>query len=711
MRWQKPVRISIAVFVIVFAAVVFVALRRSAGPSDPATTPRTDPNSIAEMRGGTHERWSGGKLRFKVEYETSLTYADGRTVLKQAAVTLPDRDGRSARITGGQMEVVTSETGDGDLSTVKASDGVRLVDESGLEVTSAEAFYDDRTGMVTVPGDVQFARGRMAGSGVGATYDRGRDVLWLLDRARIDVAGEGASAAVRAAAGSAGLARQEHYVRLTRDARLTSEGQTLEADDLTIQLTPDDRYVQSMALRGNSRMSGAAGADGMSAQDIDLTYAPEGRTLQQARLMENARVQLGGEQGTRTIAAQTIDMSFGPDGSTVTSLTASTNVQVELPPAPGSPARRISSATLTAGGPSGLQAATFTGGVTYTELPAGGRGGTVDGRTARSQTLAIETAPGLGDVKQADFRGHVRIVDGATVAEGRRALYSVAANEFDVTPSQDPGPPSMVSDERVTVNARTISFNPATGKLRADTDVRSSLQPSRREAGTSPDGRGGNGLPAILQDDEPVNVTANRLEYDGEAGTGTYTGDARLFQGNTHIQAQVIVLDDRTGNLTARERVRTVMFFEETNQKTKQVELVQTTATGDTLVYTDATRVATYTTGPTAKAHIVGTQGDVTADKIDLFLKPGSTELERAVSEGNVVVREGPRTAHGAHLVYTPADETYVMTGQPVRIEERLPEGCRITEAAWLSFQRSTVDMRIRSNKVSPATVRPCAPK
>jgi len=153
------------------------------------------------------------------------------------------------------------------------------------------------------------------------------------------------------------------------------------------------------------------------------------------------------------------------------------------------------------------------------------------------------------------------------------------------------------------------------------------------------------------------------------------------------------------------------MFFEETNSKTKKTELVQTTATGDTLVYDDGKRLATYTTGPTAKAHIVGTQGDVTGDRIDLFLKEGGSELDRAVADGNVTLKEGPRTATGTHLVYTPENETYVMTGRPVVIEERLPEGCRAQEAASVTFQRTTVDMSIKNNGVSPALVRPCTSK
>jgi lipopolysaccharide export system protein LptA len=215
----------------------------------------------------------------------------------------------------------------------------------------------------------------------------------------------------------------------------------------------------------------------------------------------------------------------------------------------------------------------------------------------------------------------------------------------------------------------------------------------------------------MLKEDEPVNVTSARLDYDGEAGVATYTGDAKLFQGQTSVLGDTIVVDDRNANLNAEGHVRSRMFLEETDSKTKTTKLVETTATGDTLVYEDAKRLATYTTGPTAKAHIVGTQGDVTANRIQLFLLKDSNELERAVADGQVIVKEGQRTATGEHLTYTPDNETYVMTGAPVEIEERTPTDCKVTVGTSLTFRRTNVDMRIEGNGVSPVTLKKCAAK
>ena len=715
---------------IAFTAIVFVALRRPGPPKVVSTTPRVDPGTVAETHAAAGapppvitRTGPDGKVSFTLAFEKQLTYADGRNVFSNATITLPDRDGRTVTITGTEAELNAPQDGAQEMSGARMSRGVTLKTSDGLEVSAEQATFDEKSGVLTVPGEVRFTRGRLSGSGVGATYDRERDVLWLLDRATMTVTpDEKGGGAAEGTAGAAGLARGEHYVRLTDNAHLVSDGRTIDAQELTIQLSPDDRLIETMALRGNSRITGSPGTNGpqaMSARDIDLTYAPDGRTLQQARLMENAVAELAGDAGAghRRIAARSMDIAMGPDGSTVTTLNANGSVQVDIPASGDAPARRINSATLASGGPSGLQTATFTGGVTFREnRPA--RPGTPAGeRTASSQRLVIETQPGLGAIQQADFRGNVRVVDGATTAEGPRALYRVAQDTFDISPSGgDPGPPPSVNDGRVLVNARTISVAMGSKKLTAETDVRSSLQPEKREAGPAGRGRGdgqpeSGRLPSMLKQDQPVNVTANRLEYDGASALATYTGNARLFQDQTSVQGDAIIVDDRNGNLTARGNVRSVMFFEEEDSTTKTRSLAQRTATGDVMVYEDAKRLATYTTGPTAKAHIVGSEGDVTGDRIQLFLKKDVNELERAEADGNVVVKEGMRTAIGVHLTYTPADDTYVMTGSPVEIEEKTPTECRVTIASKVTFKKAAVSTRIENNGLTPVTTRPCSAK
>jgi lipopolysaccharide export system protein LptA len=193
----------------------------------------------------------------------------------------------------------------------------------------------------------------------------------------------------------------------------------------------------------------------------------------------------------------------------------------------------------------------------------------------------------------------------------------------------------------------------------------------------------------MLDDKEPVLVSSNRLEYDGATSIARYTGSARLWQGRTFVNGDAIQIDDRAGNLTAQGKVRTEMFFDDVNPKTKARTREKTTATADAFAYDDAARKATYTADPTGVARMVGPQGDVTAARIDLLLRQGARELERAEADGNVVVKEGDRTARGKHLTYTAADETYVMTGTPVQVDELTPPNCRRTFGVTLTFRRA----------------------
>jgi lipopolysaccharide transport protein LptA len=728
MTWQKKARAFIAIFVVIFIAVVAIALRqRKAPPAAAAAPERRDKECVLENTGGAHyESSRNGRVIFSVSSGTQCSYSDGRSKLGGGVDITSDRNGKPFTVHSQEAEIVQS--GD-ELKTAHFITGVKLTSE-GTEVTTEDATYDQAEGILKVPGDTAFRRGRMHGTGVGATYDFNREVLWLLDRAHIIVAADDkGQGALDATAGAAGLARAEHYAKLTRNGHISGEGRDIDADEITIFLTEDDERVRTLQLRGNSRITGSGQTSGprsMSARDIDLTYGDDGRTLQRSVLMENAVVELPGEGagGGRRIAGKTIDITMSPDGKTVTSLNANENVQVDLPPDGDAPAKRIQSATLAAAGApgTGLQTATFGGNVEYRETRAArGNAPAVD-RVARSLTLVVATKPGFGALEQADFHGNVHFTDGPEVAaDATRAIYHVDRDQIDLSPSSDPGPVSpRVSDGRVTVEARAIEFSLGTRKLKADTKVRSSMLPQQRTANGSAAASGAssparkNGTPApaapgsseskarvpsMLKADQPITVTSNRLEYDGGAGHAVYSGNARLWQGDTKVNGDTIVVDDKTGNIEAHTNVRTEMTLDEKDPKTGARKSTRSVGQGENFLYDDAKRLATYT----GKAHMIGSEGDVTAEKLELFLVSGANELERAEgygANGTVVVKEGERVATGARLTYTAKDQKYLMTGTPVEAVENTPPDCKKSVGAVLTFHRSVDTVTMTGNEL-----------
>jgi lipopolysaccharide transport protein LptA len=760
MSWQKKARLGIAAFIVVFVVIVIAAgrQRKTARPAE-AIPQRVDPKAVVEGHGiGTIEKSRDGRVIFSLKFGSQLTYPDGHSKLTGGVSITADRNGRPFTMTSREAEV--SMKG-GELDTAHFMHDVKLKNND-LEVSATEASYAESDGVVKIPGAVTFTRGRMKGSGVGATYDRNREVLWLFDKARVTVTADSTGkGALQASSKSAGMARLENYIRLTENAHIDADGRLIDANEITITLTPatsqdPDQRVQNLQLRVNSRISGGSGAAApqtMSATDIDLAYAPDGRTLQGAQLMENAVVQLPGDPkkpGPR-IAGKTVVIAMAPDGATVTSLTANDNVQVDLPAEGDFPAKRIRSTSLVSTGAAGagLQSATFTGNVDYRETRAAKGNVPAVERVATSQSLIVETKPGLGAVQQADFRGNVHFTDGPQVAaDASRALYHVDKDQIELSSTQDPGPGSpRVSDGRVTVEARAVEMTLGTRKLTADTKVRSSMLPQSKPgqskpapqskpavqakpgaAGVAPVpalGQRGAGavpgkppatsgpakpqpatgdsdethMPGLLKQDQPVTVTSNRLAYDGAVGHATYSGNARLWQGDTSIRGDTIVVDDKSDNIEAHTNAHTEMTVDEVDSKTNVRKQTRSIGDSNDFVYDDAKRLATYT----GKAHILGPEGDVTGEKIELFFKPDSNELERAEgygANGSVTVKDSKRTATGERLTYTVATETYLMTGTPVTAIEIAPGDCKKSVGAVLTFQRDVGTVSTSGNGV-----------
>ncbi|MFL6280026.1 MAG: LptA/OstA family protein [Vicinamibacterales bacterium] len=727
MSWQKKARVAIAAFVIVFIAIVFVALRQRKAPPPSAGAPeRRDKDCILENTdSGEVKQSKDGRIVFAMKFGAQCSYPDGRTRLGNGVEITSTRNGKPFTVVSREADIVQSGN---DLKTGHFKGAVKMTSE-GTEITTDDATYDQPAGLLKAPGAVAFKRGRMQGTGVGATYDFNREVLWLLAQPHVAVtADEKGQGAIDATAEAIGLARADHYLKLTRAAHINAEGRIIDADEITVLLTADDQRVKILQLRGNSRITGSGdgGPQSMTARDIDLTYAEDGRTLQHSLLVENAVVQLPGE-GTgagKRIAGKTIDMAMSPDGKTLTSLNATENVQVDLPPDGDAPAKRIRSATLNAiGAPGmGLQNATFGGNVDYRENRAARGNLPAIDRQARAVTLAVTTKPGFGAVEQADFRGNVHFTDGPdVVADATHALYHVDKDQIDLSPTQDPGPPApRVSDGRVTVEARAIEFSITSRRLKADTKVRTSMLPASDHGQTAVKPGSDRGqtpanapnspthVPSLLQQDQPVTVTSNRLEYDGLASHAVFIGNSRLWQGATKINGDTIVVDDKTGNLEARVNVHTEMMMDDVDPKTNVRKSTNSIGESDTFLYDDAKRLATYT----GKAHLIGAQGDVTAEKLELFLLKDVNELERVEgygANGSVIVKESGRIATGARLTYLAKDQTYHLTGAPVEAVEIAPNDCKKSVGATLTFQRAVDSITMKGPNLIRSVQQPIA--
>ena len=715
--WQRRVRLLVGVFLVGFAVVLFFAIRERRSPAATKGVEMVDPKAVVESTKGVHTRTKFDRPDFTIEYNRLLSYPDQSTRFFDIKATVPQRGGRTFHITAEEARVGANE------SQVEIMRKVTMTASDGLAVRSDRATYDQAEGIVRIPGRVEFARERMSGSGVGATYDRNRDVLWLLDQAHIvvkaDERGQGAS---EITAGAAGLARRDKYARFERTVKVLRAGRVMEADGAVAYLSDDEKRVEMVEMRGNSRVSGGAAGAGspqaMTARDINLHYAPDGQALTRATLAGDSVIQLAGAegQGGRRLSADFVDTLFAPDGATVISLTARDRVDLSLPADPKAPARRILADALDGQGPppEGLNTARFAGNVEFREMgavpesPAKAKGSArcppVD-RVTRARTLDAALKPGFSAIDEAKFAGDVRFCDGDMTAEAPNATYQVGKGSvLLVSDPKQPSSPAKVEDGQTSIQAATIDLMLQGRSLKAKGDVRSVLQPQKRDG--KPSGQDAPKRPGMLKQDQPVYVTGQELEYDGTNRLAFYSGEARLWQGQTAIQGKTLTLDEQKGNLHTSGGVRSTMQIEQTNEKTKAKESVTSIASAEELLYEDNLRRATYTT----KAHVTGPQGDLKSDKVELYLLEGGSELERAEAYGSVIVKDANRTGLGHRMTYFAKDQRYVMTGTPVRVFKQEAEECQITQGRTLTFYKSvdTISMEGHERRSEARTAGKC---
>ena len=721
MRWQKRARWGLAAFGIVFAIVVYAAIgeRQSATPA-PAPL-QLDPKAVLESFKAVFQRSRAARQDFVIEAERQLTYEGGATKFINVTITVKQREGRDFVVSGREAQAGDNQ------KDLQVSGDVKLAASDGFVARTDRATFNQDDATVRVAGAVSFEKGRMTGSGIGMTYNQMTDVLTLANQARVLITDESGKAVNEFSSGSATLARVENYLALDGDVHALRGDQVLDADRGRALLSEDDEHITFIELRGDSQVAGGSAFESMTARDIDLDYTDDGATLERTQLVGTAVIKMaGGEDGPgRQFAGDLLELTFAPDAS-LTRATGRGNVRVDLPATSGTAARSVQSQTFEATGTAGkdLDAARFDTQVEYREGAAASR----PPRLARSNGLRIALA---GDeVTSATFTGSVKFEDQGLQASGALGEYDPAKGTLRLSGTDAGGAP-RVADTQIEIEGEAIDVTLQGRRMAARGNVRTMLR-----AGSAK-----NRLPGLLQQGQPANVNANALEYDGDAGKASYTGAAALWQGETAIRGNTIALDQTRGDLVATGAARSTVALDtgtsvgsaneiRYSDATRTLEYISppppkpaptlptpvAPATVAPVAPTPVTPVAPTTVSPVAPTPVTpiapttvspvaptpsrlsGSQGDVTASRIELVLAKAGSQLERLEAYTAVTVRVDTRVGTGDRLTYFAEDGRYVMTGiatVPVKIVEE----CRETIGRTVTFFKSTERIIVDGNE------------
>ncbi len=689
MRWQHWAKGVLALGALAVAVAVGLTIKRRETPPPSPPVVRTDPKAVVESTGGRAVRFNRAHEDIRVEYERQLTYQDGSTKLIGVKIAADDRgDGRRFVVTGDEGQLAKDE------SVVALKGHVKLVEGDGFTAETDAATYDKRDATVRAPGPVTFHHNRLSGSGMGMLYEKNADVLTILQQSdtRVvpDAAGNGAA---HVTAGTTVFARLARDIRFDGGVRVTRGGQTITGRSGLAHLSMDEKRIEQLELHDHIRIDASTKTAGsiqsVTGSDVTLNYAADSEALERLAVEGDAVIRLaGGTTKTgRQISARSVDARLAPDGQPI-ALNAREDVELTLPAEDAQAARTVKSSLLAAtGDPTdptrGLTQATFTGNVEYRE-----KSQNVE-REAHSARLDVGLKAGISAFDHASFSGGARFADRRITGSAASVNYDVDKGALELSGSEPGSPRPHVFNDQITVDATTVKVTLAGPVLDASGNVKSVLQPPRKSAA-----KDGTKLPSMLKQDQAVNITADRLGYDGDTSRATYQGNAYLWQSETSIKGDAIGIDDKSGDLSADGSVVTTTTIDQVD-KDKKKERVRTMATADSFKYEDGLRQAAYR----GKVHLTGGQGDLTAESVDLYLKSSGNELERAEASdraNGLVLREQGRKTVGSRMTFTSADDRYEVGGSPVTLTDQCG---RVTSGRTLTFRKATDTIEVDGNQ------------
>ena len=234
---------------------------------------------------------------------------------------------------------------------------------------------------------------------------------------------------------------------------------------------------------------------------------------------------------------------------------------------------------------------------------------------------------------------------------------------------------AQVSSEGGNLSSRRIVLNRVSGRIEAEGDV-TGFMVQDRDTPEQSDPVG------IFAGQEPVFLAAGTLVSDPERQTLEYRGSARLWQGRNRIDADSIVIDEVSNQISARSNVEAVWAEGDAQgQKLGSLSMVRSSQ----MRYQAQTGVARFEGA--VDFHRQGMR--VLAEELETALGEGGEDSEmRAIATGSVRIADPPdgsgHRAFGDRAEFDTVASEVVLTGQPAKI--LMPDGTE-SEGGSLTYR------------------------
>ena len=582
--------------------------------------------------------------------------------------------------------------------------------QKSIEVKTSDLTFDGQTGQASTPTAVDFSLPQGQGRGVGVTYSTQTAVIRVEHAVEFEMTPSERTTGlpIRLTGSSLEVRRDNRVVTLSGPATVLQGDRELSADKMVVELD-ENFHARHAIAQGHPAIHGSqvSGSFEVSAGMFEGFLSPEGWV---ERIVANGNVTGGrtGPAGTDHFACAAAEFALEPQHNILREMTATGGVAAESQQ--GSVSQRLKTNALrvkfTPGDQAGHQridsGETLAPGIieskngdetTELRAPKFSAQFTQDGHLSRlfgsggvevrsqkgnsapqistAQTLNLILSPD-SQWTSAEESGSVHFQQADRQASAAYAKIDRATDQIALSGSP------VLSDSMSRTTARTVTIGQKSGRIDAQGGVVSTYVPSTQ--GDS-----------VNLGSGPAHVTADTLSGSTTSGRVVYTGRARLWQGESVLDADQITLwrDDKKMQATGH----VVAVFPQTSGPTlKPVSQSSSMAAapGPTLWQVRAPSLTYWNDQNKGRLEggvtVSSQQGSLESRSLDVYLNPTASnppprkgpvqrsgsagQLTRAVAQGNVVVRQGDSRGTADQAEYIAADQKFVLSGgQPTLID------------------------------------------
>ncbi|HET9479460.1 MAG TPA: LptA/OstA family protein, partial [Pyrinomonadaceae bacterium] len=306
-------------------------------------------------------------------------------------------------------------------------------------------------------------------------------------------------------------------------------------------------------------------------------------------------------------------------------------------------------------------------------------------RTFTSQTMTAVFVRETQDIERVDAHGEGKFNENDRNGVAANVSYAAA----DETVRLRGGDPT-VWDSRCRTKA-----------VELDSDLANNVSYARGRTATTYYSQGQtNGATPFSKTKSPVYIASDKGEFRHESGQGIYTGNARAWQDDNYVRGDKLIVYVNDKRMEAVGHVQTAVYNSR-RRVDNNVAVVPVFASADSMFYSDPDRTIHYEGNVDIKQ---GTDR-MTSGVADVYLARDSNEMEKTISQRNVVLTQPNRRGTGDWVEYTAATEIAVLKGNPARVddvEQGNTEGARLI----LSIRDSKVTADDARGPLSPGRVR-----